>query len=253
MKTIAFSNIKGGVGKTTSAVNVAYDLSAKGKRVLLVDLDPQSNSSDFYGRCGNTKHTVADLLTNGNLPLDEVAVPTDYDRLDIISAYLTLGRAEKLLISDTATPQQFRLKRYLTALAPRYDYCILDCSPAAESIVNINGLAAADVVYVPMRCDKWAIAGLESSLQVINTVSSYNDRLTFGGAFFTCWERCKVGSEVHAELEKQLGNKLLNVKIRKTVAVTHSSYTKPLSCISPRCTAAVDYEELTDMIERSNA
>lgn len=246
MKTIAFTNIKGGVGKTTSAVNVAYNLAARGKRVLLVDLDPQSNSSDFYGRCGNTKYTVADLLTDSGVPLADIAVPTDYQGLDIIPAYLTLGRAEKLLISDTATPQQFRLKRYLAALAPHYDYCILDCSPAAESIVNINGLAAADEVYVPMRCDKWAIAGLESSLQVIATVSSYNDRLTFGGAFFTCWERSKVGSEVYAELKKRLGGKLLDVKIRKTVTVTHSTYTKPLSLIGGgRCTAALDYEDLT--------
>lgn len=220
---------------------------------MLVDLDPQSNSSDFFGRCGNTKYTVSDLLTDSSLPPEEIAAPTDYENLDIIPAYLTLGRAEKLLISDTATPQQFRLKRYLTALSPSYDYCILDCSPAAESIVNINGLAAADEVYVPMRCDKWAVAGLESSLQVIDTVSSYNERLTFGGAFITCWEKANINKEVYGLLHELLGNKLLDVKIRKTVAVTHSSYTKPLSCISPRCTAAVDYEELTDMIERSKA
>lgn len=248
MKTIAFTNIKGGVAKTTSAVNVAYNLSARGKRTLIVDLDPQSNSSDFYGRCGNTQYTVSDLLTDSKLQLDEITASTDYDNLDIIPAYLTLGRAEKLLISDTATPQQFRLKRYLTALSPYYDYCILDCSPAAESIVNINGLAAADEVYVPLRCDKWAIAGLESSLQVIDTVSSYNDRLTFGGAFFTCWERANINSEVYDLLSKQLGNKLLSVKIRKTVMVTRSTYSKPLSCFNPRCTAALDYEELTRII-----
>lgn len=248
MKTIAFSNIKGGVGKTTSAVNVAYDLASLGYRVLLVDLDPQSNSSDFFGRCGNTEYTVSDLLTNADIPITKVAVPTDYPGLDIIPAYLTLGRAEKLLIADTTIPQQFRLKRYLTKLSAEYDYCILDCSPAAESIVNINGLAAADVVFVPMRCDKWAIAGLESSLQVIDAVSSYNEKLTFGGAFFTCWERCNINQDVFALISNELGNKLLPVKIRKTVTATKSTYGKPLSLLSKKCTAAQDYKALTEYI-----
>lgn len=248
MKTVAFSNIKGGVGKTTSAVNVAYDLASLGYRVLLVDLDPQSNSSDFFGRCGNTEYTVSDLLTNADIPITKVAVPTDYPGLDIIPAYLTLGRAEKLLIADTTIPQQFRLKRYLTKLSAKYDYCILDCSPAPESIVNINGLAAADVVFVPMRCDKWAIAGLESSLQVIDAVSSYNEKLTFGGAFFTCWERCNINQDVFALISNELGNKLLPVKIRKTVTATKSTYGKPLSLLSKKCTAAQDYKALTEYI-----
>ncbi len=248
MKVLAFSNIKGGVGKTTSAVNVAFDLVLLGYRVLLVDLDPQSNSSDFYGRCCNTEYTVADLLTNGNIPIDKVAVPTDCEGLDIIPAYLTLGRAEKLLMSDTTIPQQFRLKRYLAKLADRYDYCILDCSPAAESIVNINGLAAADVVFVPMRCDKWAVAGLESSLQVIDAVGSYNEKLTFGGAFFTCWERCNINQDVFDLISKELGDKLLPIKIRKTVTATKSTYGKPLSLLSKKCTAAQDYEALTEYI-----
>jgi len=248
MKTIAFSNIKGGVGKTTSAINTAYNLSVYGYRVLLIDLDPQSNSSDFFERCGNTKYTVSDLLTNGDIPIEEVAVATDYVGIDIIPAFLTLGRAEKLLIADTTIPQQFRLKRYLSKLADNYDFCILDCSPAAESIVNINGLAAADVVFVPMRCDKWAIAGLESSLQVINTVSSYNDKLTFGGAFFTCWEKCNINKDVFELISNELGNKLLPFKIRKTVIATKSTYGKPLSVLSQKCTAAQDYEALTEYI-----
>lgn len=251
MKTIAFSNIKGGVGKTTSAVNVAYDLAFLGYRVLLIDLDPQSNSSDFFGRCCNTKYTVSDLLTSGDLPIEEITVSTEYEGLDIIPAYLTLGRAEKMLIADTTIPQQFRLKRYLTKLAGNYDFCILDCSPAAESIVNINGLAAADVVYVPMRCDKWAVAGLESSLQVIDAVSSYNEKLSFGGAFFTCWEKCNINRDVLELIADELGNKLLPVKIRKTVVATTSTYGKPLSVLAKRCTAAKDYEELTEHIVKS--
>lgn len=248
MKTIAFSNIKGGVGKTTSAINTAYNLSAHGYRVLLVDLDPQSNCTDFFERYETAKYTVADLLTNGNLPIEEIAVPTDYEGLDIIPACFTLGRAEKLLIVDTTTPQQFRLKRYLSQLTDKYDFCILDCSPAAESIVNINGLVAADVVFVPMRCDKWAITGLQSSLQVINTISSYNDKLTFGGAFFTCWEKCNINKDVFELISNELGNKLLPFKIRKTVIATKSTYGKPLSVLSKKCTAAQDYEALTEYI-----
>ena len=191
---------------------------------------------------------MSDLLINGDLPIDKVAVATEYDGLHIIPAYLTLGRTEKLLIADTTTPQQFRLKRYLSKLADKYDYCILDCSPASESIVNINGLAAADVVFVPMRCDKWAVAGLESSLNVIEAVGSYNDKLNFGGAFFTCWEKCNVNNEVYDFIAKELGDKLLPVKVRKTVKVTKSSYGMPLSVLEKKCTAAIDYEALTEYI-----
>lgn len=251
MKTIAFYNVKGGVGKTTSTINVGYQLTKLGYRVLVIDLDAQSNASDFFDRCGNCEITVCELLSNGTLPPEKIATATQYKNLDIIPAYLTLGRAEKLLMSDTTIPQQFRLKRYLEKLKDRYDYCLLDCSPAAENLVNINGLACADAVFVPLKCDKWAMCGLENTIQVIEAVSSYNDRLKLGGAFFVQWENRKINKAVYEMLSSELGNKLLSEKIRKSKLAEESSYERePISVLDASSTIAKDYIEFTNrMIE----
>ncbi len=249
MKVIAFFNVKGGVGKTTTAVNVAYNLAAEGKRVLLADLDPQSNSSDFYDREGNTEFTMCHVLSDGNIPPNEVVSKTSFKNLDIIPAHLSLGRAEKLLMSDTTVPQQFRLKRYLVKLWDNYDYCILDCSPSPENLVNINGLAVADAVFVPLKCDKWAMCGLENTLKVVETVGTYNDRLRFGGAFFVQWENRRVNNSVFESLKKDLGVKLLSEKIRKSKLVEESTYERiPLSVPKTKgqpSRVAADYLELT--------
>ncbi|MBQ3196221.1 MAG: AAA family ATPase [Clostridia bacterium] len=249
MKTIAFYNVKGGVAKTTSTINVAYDLAKLGYKTLVVDLDPQSNTSDFFERCNEDKPTVAELLCNPSYDTETVVQNTDFDGLDIIPAYLSLGRAEKFLISDTTTPQQLRLRHHLKNIAPYYDYCVLDCSPAAEAIVNINGLAAADAVFVPLRCDKWAVAGLVNTLEVTEAVRTYNDNLFFGGAFFSQYEKRNIDRAVAEELKTQLGNKLLSEHIRKCAQVPLSSHSgKPLSCFAAWSTCAKDYEALTERI-----
>lgn len=247
MKTIAFYNVKGGVAKTTSAVNVAYDLAATGKKVLIIDLDAQSNASDFFERCGNTDYTVADLLTKPELNIKEAIVHTKYDGLDIIPAYLTLGRAEKLLMSDMTSPQQFRLRQHLRGIEDDYDYCIIDCSPSAENLINVNGLACADAVFVPLKADKWAIAGLENTLQIINTISLYNDRLRFGGAFVVQAERRNIDRDVHTELKKALGDKLLSVTIRKSKYVPEASFTKRPLALN-KTMVAEDYRQLTALL-----
>jgi len=248
MKTIAFFNVKGGVGKTTSAINVAYELSLRGYRVLVVDLDAQSNLSDFFQRCGNTEYTVCDLLSTAEIPLDKIAVRTEFSNIDIIPAYLTLGRSEKLLMSDTTIPQQFRLKRHLMQIADRYDFCILDCSPNAENLVNINGLACADFVYVPLKCDKWAMCGLSNTIQVINAVSTYNDKLRFGGTFFVQWESRNINRSVYDMLQEQFGEKLLPQTIRKNKLAEESSYQYvPVKVLDKNSTIAQDYAALTDV------
>lgn len=247
MKTIMFLNAKGGVGKTTSAINVSYELSQRGYKVLILDLNPQSDISDFFNRYKNTEYTICDLLLKGDLPLDKLVASTDYPNINIIPATLDLGRVEKYLMSDTATPQQFRLKRYLTKLDDRYDYCILDCSNVAENLVNINGLACADFVYIPLQCDKWAVDGLSNTMQIIDTVSAYNEKLRFGGTFFVQWEKRKINQSVYDLLVAELGDKLISHKIRKNKLATESPYVKkPVKAMDKNSTISQDYAELVD-------
>ena len=261
MKTFAFYNAKGGVGKTSSAVNVAYILAAvHNKRTLLIDLDPQSNATDFYN-CyddSDTQLTVEDLLAGTVERVHGVPTPvtpadviqhTAFENLDLIPANLSLGRAEKNLMRETVTPQQFKLANQLCTIRDQYDYCILDCSPSLESLVNINGLAVADAVFVPLKCDKWASRGLDASLTVINTVSTYNYNLQFGGCFYVQWEERKINRFTFESLQESLGDKMLNIKIRKNKSVEEETYCgEPLLIYDPKGTATLDYLELTQKI-----
>lgn len=261
MKTFAFYNAKGGVGKTSSAINVAHILSAKfNKRTLLIDLDPQSNATDFYNCYDDTdtQLTVEDLLVgtvertkgiSSAVDPDDVILHTEFEGLDIIPAHLSLGRAEKNLLKETVTPQQFKLANQLRKIQDRYDYCILDCSPSLESLVNVNGLAAADAVFVPLKCDKWASRGLDASLTVIHTVSTYNYNLMFGGCFYVQWEERKINRAAFENLQDTLGDKMLDVKIRKNKCVEEISYMgEPLLVYDPKATATQDYVHLTEKI-----
>ena len=261
MKTFAFYNAKGGVGKTSSAVNVAYILAAvHNKRTLLIDLDPQSNATDFYN-CyddSDTQLTVEDLLAGTVERIHGVPTPvtpadvirhTAFENLDLIPANLSLGRAEKNLMRETVTPQQFKLANQLCTIREQYDYCILVCSPSLESLVNINGLAVADAVFVPLKCDKWASRGLDASLTVINTVSTYNYNLQFGGCFYVQWEERKINRFTFESLQESLGDKMLNIKIRKNKSVEEETYCgEPLLIYDPKGTATLDYLELTQKI-----
>lgn len=250
MKVIAFMNVKGGVGKTSSAVTIAHMLAVQyHKKVLIVDLDPQSNTTDFFNFFGQ-EPSIEDLLKSKNtVSIRDVIVHTAFKNLDLVPANYSLGGAEKILISDTTMPQQFRLKSQLQKITDEYDYVILDCSPAADSLINVNGLAVADAVFVPLKCDKWATRGLLATQEVIDTVSTYNDRLFFAGCYFVQWENRNVNKAILEDLKQALGDKMLDIKIRKNKDVEEMTYTgSPLLSVSPKGTATQDYLSLSEYI-----
>lgn len=258
MKTITFINVKGGVGKTSSSVTVAHILATLyNKKVLLIDLDPQSNATDFYNLY-DSEYTVEHLLSGRGIDSTgkEIAITakdviksSGYDNLDVIPANLTLGRTEKQLVADVSTPQQFRLKSALAEYDNQYDYCIIDCSPTAESLVNTNGLAMSDLVFVPLKCDKWATRGLNATISVINTISSYNFNLKFGGSFFVQWENRNINKTVYEILKDELKDKMLDIKIRKNKSVEEMTYAcEPLLIYDKEGKATDDYIELTKHI-----
>ncbi|MCQ2510849.1 MAG: AAA family ATPase [Lachnospiraceae bacterium] len=268
MKTLMFFNNKGGVGKTSSVTAIAHMLAKlHGKRVLIVDLDPQMNTTmmfsevdfidlfkkiryeaDAYG----TGHSVEDLLMDRNMDIHDCILHTAYEGLDLIPAYLTLSEAEERLKADVKTPQQFRLKQHLKDVRNEYDYCIIDASPSV-SILNINGLAAADKVYIPVRCDGGSLLGVSISMNLYETVSEYNPCLEIGGIFFTQWNgRKNVSRTVYEILEQEYGSYLIPVQIPAGKVVEESSLVQvPLleyDSASKKSKVTESYMELVDFI-----
>lgn len=267
MRTIIFLNNKGGVGKTASVTTIAHMIAEEhGKRVLMIDLDPQMNTtcmfSDvdfidlFLGIAGGTsshKHlSVEDLLLDHSLDAHECIQHTEYKNLDIIPSYLTLSEAAERMKADVCTPQQFCLKEHLQTLQNEYDYCIIDTSPSV-SIVNINGLVAADTIYVPLRCDGGSLLGAAIVMNIFKTVRTYNPGLEMGGMFFTQWNgRKNVSQVVYDLLSDEFGEYLLPIQIGTSKNIEECSLVqKPLLAYDDgknKNRVTVDYMEMTEYI-----
>ena len=267
MKTIIFLNNKGGVGKTVSVTTIAHMMATKyNKKVLLIDLDPQMNSTTMYSRvdfvklfyniykgtCERLEKSVEDLLLNRVEDIHECIQHTVYENLDIIPSYLTLSEAEELMKADVKTPQQFRLQRYLRGVQEEYDYCIIDSSPSV-SIINVNGLVAADEMYVPLRCDGGSLLGVAIIMNLFEAVSEYNAKLKMGGMFFTQWNgRKNVSKSVYELLSEMFADYILPVSISTSKNLEESSLVQiPLLAYDKgknKCKATQDYLALTELI-----
>ena len=271
MKTIVFLNNKGGVEKPASVTTIAHMMAEKfGKKVLLIDLDPQMNTTTMFsevdfvnlfyniykGTCEKTRKSVEDLLLNREENIHECIQHTKYENLDIIPSYLTLSEAEELMKADVKTPQQFRLQRHLQAIQNEYDYCIIDSSPSI-SIINVNGLVAADEVYVPLRCDGGSLLGVAIIMNLFEAVSEYNSRLKMGGMFFTQWNgRKNVSKTVYELLSDMFGDYILPIMISSSKNLEESSLVQtPLLAYDTgknKCKATQDYLALTEFILQNN-
>lgn len=267
MKTIIFLNNKGGVGKTASVTTIAHMLATEfNKKVLLIDLDPQMNStcmfseidfvrlfnSIYNGDTVSEQRSVEDLLLDKDIDIHKCISKTKYEGLDIIPSYLTLSEAEERMKGDVKSPQQFRLQKHLKNVQDEYDYCIIDSSPSV-SIVNINGLASADQVYLPLRCDGGSLLGVAITMSLISTVQDYNPRLQVGGMFFTQWNgRKNVSKVVYDLLENTFGDYILPTHISVSKNIEEGSLTQePLLAYDAgrnKCNATNDYLALTKYI-----
>jgi chromosome partitioning protein len=267
MKTIIFFNNKGGVGKTASVTSVAHMLASQyNKKVLIVDLDPQMNTTSMFnevnfmkqffevykGEKSGTDKSVEDLLLDTELDIHECIKKTEYDNLDIIPSYLTLSEAEERMKADVRTPQQFKLKEHLEKIQDEYDYCIIDTSPSV-SIININGLVAADELYVPLRCDGGSLLGAAIVMNLYKVVSRYNSKLKMGGMFFTQWNgRKNVSKSVYNLLNEVFGQYIIPVNIGTSKNVEESSLMQiPLLAYDSgknKSKVTEDYLKLTEYI-----
>lgn len=250
MKTIAFLNIKGGVGKTTSTLAFAMLLHNEyGKRVLVLDCDKQGNSTKSLG-CYSGQYTTADLLTaRDNIAAE--AVQHSPTGIDVIGASWELMKANQDVLLDATRPQQYRLKKQLSAIKDNYDYCLIDCPPDIN-MATINVLAITDDVLIPIRVDKYAFDGLGYVTSAIAEMQDFNPQLTLRGCFLTHYQtNTNLSASGEELLENDLGLIALKTAIRMTVKVGESTFFEPLLAYAPHCTAAEDYRQLlAEYLER---
>ncbi|WP_213430673.1 ParA family protein, partial [Paenibacillus dendritiformis] len=225
MKVVSIINLKGGVAKTISSVNIAHILATiHNKRVLLVDNDKQGNASKMFGLHNYGKPSIAEVMTERNLNINEIITSTPYKNLDVIPANMNLLRANLQVLLDSSRPQQTRLRSALKQIANQYAYCIIDNAPDINISV-INALVASDEVLIPIKIDKFAFDGLEELReQIDNAREELNPNLTLRGCFVTCYQRNEVNKQGEEWLHNQKDFPLFRTHIRKTEKVDESTF-----------------------------
>lgn len=226
-KIISFANQKGGVGKTTSCVNIAASLGVLGFKVLIIDLDPQGNATSGVGISKKTlKATTKELLT-GELPVEQIIQETPYKNLHVIPTNTALAGAEFELF-DIDEPE-FRIKKGLESVKDNYDYILIDCPPSL-GMLTINAFTASDGVVVPMQCEFYALEGLSQLMVTINRIKRmYNPELSITGILITMYNgRLLLSMQVIAELDKHYSDKIFRTKVSRNVKLTEApSFGKP--------------------------
>lgn len=247
---IAFANQKGGVGKTTSAVNVAAALGAGGYRTLLVDLDPQGNASSGVGvnkkKLKNTSYEVV----CGVCTAKEAVLPTEFKNLAVLPANMNLAGAE-LELAD-ADDRQNAVRRALAEVKTDYDFIIIDCPPAL-GMLTVNALTASDGVVIPMQCEYFALEGLSQLTMTIKRVKQrYNPDLTITGILVTMHNgRLNLSVQVLEELKRYYADKLFRTVITRSVRLSEApSFGQPILYYDKLSKSAQQYAEVAEELVR---
>ncbi|MGM9632403.1 MAG: ParA family protein [Eubacteriales bacterium] len=245
-KIIAFANQKGGVGKTTSAVNIAASLGIRGKKTLLVDLDPQGNATSGVGVAKKTlKGTIKDVLT-GEVDIKNVILTTPFKNLSVVPTNVSLSGAEFDLYNDEGS--EYNLKDALKSVADDYDYIVIDCPPSL-GMLTINALVASDGVVVPMQAEFYAVEGLSQLITTTKRIKKhYNEELNIVGILITMYnKRLLLSMQVMDELQKYYPDKLFNTTISRNVKLTEApGFGKPAYYHDKNSKGAGEYLDVTD-------
>ncbi len=248
-KVFVFVNQKGGVGKTTSVINIGAYMALAGQRVLLVDFDSQGNMSSGVG-VSKEKPTIYELIS-GSVTAEKAVRKTEVQNLDAISASIDLSGAAIELVDQEE--REFFLKKALEPLQSKYDFILIDCPPSL-GILTLNGLAAADAAMVPMQCEYFALEGITLLLQTIKKVQkSVNPKLAIGGIFFTMYDsRTRLANDVVMQIKSYFKESVFSTIIPRNVRLSEApSHGEPICLYDPGCTGARSYEKLAqEVIER---
>ena len=254
-RIIALANQKGGVGKTTTTISLGAALAEAGKKVLLVDFDPQGGCAIGLGiEPGTLDVSVYNALLDRSIDVEEVVHKTSFPGLDLIPSNIDLAAAEIMLVQEVAREQT--LLRVLAPLRTGYDFILIDCPPSL-GLLTINGLTAADGVIIPLECEYYALRGMALLMDSIDRIRErLNPRLNIDGIVATMYDpRTLHGKEVMARVKEAFGRNLFDTVIRKTIRFAEAPVAgEPILSYAPTSVGADAYRKLAqEVIERGSS
>ena len=242
-KIISIANQKGGVGKTTTSVSLSAILAKKGKKILMIDMDPQGNGTSGLGIDKNVKFSVYDVIID-DVEIENTIKKTEIENLDVCPSNINLAGAEVELVDMEEREQ--RLKSNLDKIKEKYDYIIIDCPPSL-GLVTLNAFTASDSVLIPVQCEYYALEGLGQLINTINLVKKHlNKSLYIEGALLTMYDaRTNLSNQVVKEVKRYFEDKVYKVVIPRNVKLSEApSYGMPITLYDKRSKGAKCYEKL---------
>jgi chromosome partitioning protein len=240
---VAIANQKGGVGKTTTAINLAAALALRGRQTLLIDLDPQANSTMSFLDMRQVSRTMYDVIAEPTGRIEEVIVQSPVPNLSIAPARIALAKLEARLVGELDA--HFRLKDRIDAVRDRFQAIVIDCPPTL-GLLTVNALVAAPEVLIPIQCEYYALEGLEQLIRTVDLVRNHlNPELNISTILLTMYDaRTRLASQVADEVRSHFGEKVLNSVVPRSVRVSEApSYGQSVMTYDPGSSGAVAYLE----------
>lgn len=250
-RIIAIANQKGGVGKTTTAINLSACLAEAGQKVLTIDVDPQGNTTSGLGIDKNSiENTIYELILS-EVKIQDVILETEFENLSVIASNVNLAAAEIELIG--INEKEYILKRAVDQVREQYDFVIIDCPPSLN-MLTINAMTTADTVLVPIQCEYYALEGLSQLIHTINLVKErLNPDLRIDGVVFTMYDsRTNLSMQVVENVKQNLNQKVYNTLIPRNIRLAEApSYGMPINMYDPKSAGAEAYMQLAEEVIRN--